>query len=404
MRMFTKLSFAVLSLATGLLAVAACGDDESNAVRDRDGGSTDGAANDAAVEAGPNTLACGVMVPSTYVSPNFSVNAKEALDLKEHFEELEDKMKTAEGTGTAAVTAAEIDAIFRASAPSLYSVATAAAQATVSGYITAFGEVAGAPPTKTWTPLDAEAEGGAATGGKYENANIFSATGVDLREAIAKTLLGGALYNYALGVAAGPQSEATIDKLVAIFGATTKFANRTDADAAPDEKDELIAEYASRRDNKALASAPLGPYRKVRNALLVAKAASTNVEKCRADLDSAMKIYFLEWEKATYLTAIFYLNASATNAQTMPVKGAAALHGFGEAIGFIQSFKGIPQDRRKITDAQIDSLQQRVGAATPYKLITDTNARIVAFNAAFNDIGAIYGLTPTEIEDAKKAY
>lgn len=403
MRIFSKLSFVALPLLAGVLAVTACGDDESNTVRTRDGGATD-ATTDTGVEAGPNTLGCGVTVLPTYESPSFAANAKEALDLKAHFGELEDKMKTAEGTGTAAVTAAEIDAIFKASTPSLHSVATAAAQATVSGYITAFGDVAGTPPTKTWTPLDAEAEGGAPTGGKYENANIFSATGVDLREAIAKTLLGGALYNYALGVASGPQSEAAIDKLVAAFGATTKFANRTDADAGADEKDELVAEYASRRDNKTSTSAPIGPYRKVRNALLVAKAAVTNVEKCRADLDSAMKIYFLEWEKATYLTAIFYLNASATNAQATPVKGAAALHGFGEALGFIQSFKGIPQDRRKITDVQIESLQQRVGASTPYKLITDTNSRIVAFNAAFNDIGAIYGLTPTEIEDAKKSY
>lgn len=403
MRTFSKLSFVALPLLVGVLAVAACGDDESNLVRTRDGGTTD-ATIDADVEAGPNTLACGAMVAPTYDSPNFAANAKEALDLRAHFRELDAKMLTAEDAGTANVTAAELDAIFKASTPSLYTVATAAAQATVGGYLTAFGEAAGTAPTKTWAPLDAEAEGGAPSGGKYENANIFSASGVDLREGVTKTLLGGALYNYALGVASGPQSEAAIDKLVAAFGATPKFANRTDADAGADEKDELIAEYASRRDNKTSTTAPLGPYRKVRNALLVAKAAVTNVEKCRADLDSAMKIYFLEWEKATYLTVIFFLNEAATNAQAMPVKGPLALHGFGQALGLIQSFKGIPQDRRKITDVQIESLQQRVGAAAPYKLITDTSSRIVAFNAAFNDVGAIYGLTPTEIEDAKKAY
>ncbi|NVL83610.1 hypothetical protein, partial [Escherichia coli] len=98
-------------------------------------------------------------------------------------------------------------------------------------------------------------------------------------------ILDGSLYTYAVSLTAGPITEATVDKLVAVFGATTKFANRTDADAGPDEKDELIAEYASRRDNKA--SQTPGPYRKIRNALLVAKAAASNTEKCRAELDTA---------------------------------------------------------------------------------------------------------------------
>lgn len=399
MRTLKRLS---LVLALGAVAaIAACGDDD-NIVRDRpDASASTDASSDATSEAGPGTLTCGVTVPTTYESPNFAANAKEELDLKTHFGELEDKMKTAEAAGTAVVTAAELQAIFTAGTPNLRSIATAAAQAKVDDYITQFGDIAVAGG-KTWTPNDAAAEGGAPNGGKYDNANIFSATGVDLREAIAKTLLGGALYNHAVALSTGPITEATVDRFLAVFGATTKLANRTDADAGADEKDELVAEYAARRDNKT--GPTLGPYRKIKNALLVAKAAAAGGEKCRADLDAALKIYFLEWEKASYLTVIFYLNAAATNASANPVKGPQALHGFGEAAGFIQSFKGVPQDRRKITDAQIDKLFDTVGGATPYKLITDTAARLVAFNDAFQQIGAIYGLTSLEIEDAKKTY
>jgi hypothetical protein len=396
MRTFRKL-FLLAALSVSA-AIVACGDDD-NIVRTRPDGGTADASFDAPVEgAAPGMLTCGVSVPTTYDSPNFAANAKEELDLKAHVDELETKMKSAEGTGTAVVTAAELQAIFTAGAPSLRSIATAAAQAKIDDYLTQFGAAVG----KTWTPADAETEAGAATGGKYENANVFSATGVDLREGTLKIILDGSLYNYAVSLAGGPITEATIDKFVALFGATTKFANRTDADAGPDEKDELIAEYASRRDNKA--SQTLGPYRKIRNALLVAKAAASNTEKCRTELDAALKTYFLEWEKSAYFTVIFYLNAASNNATASPVKGSQALHGYGEAIGFIQSFKGIPQDRRKITDVQIDALLQRVGADKPYKLITDTSTRVVAFNTAFQDVGAIYGLTQTEIEDAKKAY
>lgn len=395
MRNFRKLSFvAILSAAS---AFAACGDDDNNRVGVRTDGGTE-ASTDGGTEAGPNTLACGVMVPATYDSPGFTTNAKAELDLKARVDELETKMKSAEGTGTAVVTAAELQAVFTAGTPNLRSIATAAAQATIDAYITEFGAAVG----KTWLPADAEAEGGAPSGGKFENANIFSAIGVDLREGVLKNLLGGALYNHALAIAGGPITEATIDRLVAVFGATPKLANRTDVDAGADEKDELTAEYASKRDDKT--STTLGPYRKIRGALLVAKAAAAGGEKCRADLDGALKIYFLEWERASYLTAIYYLNQAATNAQAMPVKGPQALHAFGEAQGFIQSFRGIPQDRRKINDAQIDALLVRIGGATPYQLLTRTSDRVVAFNTAFNDIGAIFGLTQTQIEDAKKAY
>jgi hypothetical protein len=394
MRNSRKLS--LLAVVAVVAAFAACGDDE-NLVRTRSDGGTD-ASSDAPVEAGPGTLACGVTVATSYESPNFATNAKAELDLKAHVAELEAKMESAEGAGTAVVTSAELQAIFTAGAPNLRSIATAAAQATIDAYITQFGEAVG----KTWAPADAEAEGGAPAGGKFANTSIVSAIGVDLREASLKNLLGGAFYNHALAIAGGPITEATIDRLVVSFGATPKFAHRTDRDAGADERDELVAELAAMRDDKA--SSTLGPYRKVRGALLVAKAAAAGGEKCRADLDDALEVYFLEWEKATYLTVIFYLNQAATDAQAMPVRGPAALRGFAAALGLIQSFRGIPQDRRKINDAQIDALVTRVGGTTAYQLLTRTSERVVAFNTAFQDIGAIFGLTQTQIEDAKKAY
>jgi hypothetical protein len=399
MRHVRKRSLALALAALTLGALAAC-TDATNLVRERpDGGAAD-ASLDGPAEAGPGTLACGVPVPSTYDSPNFALNAKEELDLALHVGELEDRMKTAEGAGTAAVTAAELSAIVRAGTPSLYSIATAAAQARVDDYVTQFGDAAVAGG-KAWTPADALADGGAPSGGKVEGADVVSATGLALREGAVKILLGGSLYNHALALSTGPLTEATIDRLLAVFGATPKLANRTD-DAGADERDQLAAEYAARRDAKT--GTPLGPYRKIKRALLVAKAAASGGSACRPELDAALKIYFLEWEKASYLSVIYYLNAASTLASGAPVKGAAALRAFGEAAGFIQSFRGIPQDRRTITDAQIDKLFESVGGATPFRLLTNTAERVVAFNDAFLQVGAVYGLTLTEIEEAKKTY
>jgi hypothetical protein len=378
-------------------AIAACGEDD-NIVRMRPDGGGDAGLDG---ETGAGMLACGVTVPTTYESPMFALNAREELDLRARLGELDTKMKSAEGAGVAAVTGSELQAIFTMGAPNLRSIATAAAQAKVDDYLAAFGGAAVAGG-KSWVPANAEAEGGAPSGGKYESADIVSGLGLALREAVAKTLLGGALYNDAVALSTGAVTEATVDRLLALYGATPKFANRTDADAGPDEKDELVAAFASRRDNKSAQA--LGPYRKIRGALLVAKGAAAGGDKCRADLDAALSVYFLQWEKATYATAIFYLNAAATNASATPARGAQALNAFGQALGILQSFKGIPQDRRKITDAQIDAILDRVGAATPYKLVTESSTRVVAFNTAYQDIGAVYGMTQIEIEDAKKDY
>jgi hypothetical protein len=385
--------FAIGPVAA-LAAFIACGDDELGTVRARpDGGD---AAADA--DAGPQELlACGVPVPSTYTSPNLAANAKEELDLKARFEELEAKMRAAEGANVSVVTAAELRAIYEAGTPSLKSISTPAAQALVESYFTAFGDA----NQKTWTPDLPESEAGAPTGGKYENGYYFSASGVDLREATEKTLLGGAWFNHALVVASGPKTEATIDRLLVSFGASPALANRTDADAG-DEADELIAEYASKRDDKSQTKP--GPYRKIARALIRAKTAAAAGDKCADDLSASLSIYFAEWERVTYATAIYYLNSAAANALAQPPKGPAALHAFGEALGLVQSFKGLAQDRRRITDLQIDDVLSKIGAATPYQLVTKSADRVPKLVEGINAIAVVYGFTPDEVESFKKAF
>lgn len=400
MRNFRLLSLAAAlsGVFAGVATLGACTDGEE-IVRTRSDGGVE-ASFDGPVEGGGNTLACGLPIPASYDSPMFASNAAAELTFEKSVHDIDAAMKAAEvGDGGAP---ANLQALFTAGSPSLRSIATAFAQSTIDTYLTQFNDSV----TRSWTPADAEADGGAAAGGKYDGASVFSATGTDLRAATEKVLINGSLYNYALVLAGGPMSQGTIDRLLAVYGASTKLAAKTDRDGGTGaDIDQLAAAYASQRDNPT--SATFGPYRKIRGALLVARAASSDTEHCRADLDAALKIYFLEWEKATYLSVIYYLYEAQTNALVTPVttaKSAAALHAFGSAIGFAQSFKGIPQDRRKITDAQIDALLTRIGTASAYQLITRTGDRVVAFSTATQEIGAIYGLSQIEIEDAKKAY
>lgn len=392
MRTPRKLSFAALLGSSVIAALVACGDDEENLVRTRG----DGGTAEASVEGGPAALGCGVTVATSYVSPNFAASSQSERDLGDRLLALGAKMQSAEGTmNPAVVSTADLQAIFTAGAPSLRSVASAFTQSRVDAYLMQFGEAA----TRTWTPADPDADGGTTVGGKYAGGAIVNASGLDLRAATEKVLLNGALYEFALVITSGPISEAAIDRLLALFGATPAFSNGADAGA---DSDRLIASYAANRDDKT--STAIGPYRKVRNALLVARAASTNTDKCRDDLLAAFNLFFLEWEKAAYLSVIYFLNQAATSAVAAPPNGPAALRALASAIGFVESFKTIPLDRRKISDQQIDDLLTRIGAPAPYQLLTKTSERVVAFNTAFQDIGAIYGLTQTQIENAKKSF
>jgi len=377
---------AVLALAIG--SAAACGDDEA-LVRERLGDS--GASTEGGALAEGGALGCGVAVPAAYTSAAFAVNAAVEIGLAQKYEAIRAKMMEAEGAaGTATVTATDLKNLYSDGAPSLRAVSTPAAQGVVDGYFDGFGAAVG----KTWTPADAEQDGGAANGGKYENTFLFSSTGIDFRVAMEKTLLGGALYNHVLGIVAAPITDGSIDRLVAAFGSNVALAGGAE--------EKLIAEFASKRDDKASPTL-LGPYRKIRTALLTMKAAVTAPDKCKADLDAAVATFLLEWERATYASAIFALS-SASTAAADPSKGPLALHAYGEALGFVQSFKGVPQEKRKITDAQIDAALAKMGVPTAWKLVTNAGTVVLKLTETINDIALFEGFTPAEVEQFKKSF
>lgn len=386
--------FAVTSLLGAFVVVAACGDDEATVRTRLDGGA---ATSDSATEGGPGTLACGVDVPTTYVSADFTRNAAVELAFGTVYDRLDAKMASVEEADAGVVTAAELKAIYNDGQPSLRSVSTTATQNVVDGYLDAFEAAFG----KTWSPATANAEdGGAASGGKLGDW-YFSSVGLDLRAVATKTLLGGAFYNDVLGVVGRSVTEASVDALLAGVGATIELARRTDEDAGA-AADRRVAAYAAKRDDPA---APTGPYRELRRALLTMKAAAAGGNACRAELDTAVSAFLTAWERTTYATAIFYLNVASIGANSAdPSKDANALHALGEAIGLVQSFKGIPAERRKITDAQIDDVLVNVGAAEPFKLVIDRGERVASIARAINNVASFEAFSPAEVESFKKTF
>lgn len=398
---FLGLTLAFLGCAAAL--VTACAEDDV-IVRGRDGGAEAGSETPLG-DGGGNGLACGATIQTVYIAPNFATNAAAEIALTANLTALDAKMASVEGDKTPApapVTATDLANIYNAGAPSLRTVASSASQATIDAYLAAFGAAQG----KTWAPADATADGGAATGGKIDSGDgkpLFyeSPVGVDLRAATGKTIYGGSLYNWALTIMAQPMNDVSVDRLLALYGASTALANRTDVDAGSDG-DRFVAELASKRDDKSQPD-PGGLYRKMKTTLLRMKAAATKLPDCQTDLDIEIGNFRSYWEQATYASAIYSLNAAAKSAVD-PNQGALTLHSFGDALGLIQSFKSVPADKRKINDAQIDTVLTQIGAATPYKLVTDPGTQVQGLNSAIANIALFEGFDAAAVESFKKSF
>jgi hypothetical protein len=370
----------LLGLLAPFAIALACGEDHAE-VKDRpDGGAQDGG------DAGTIFLACGVAVPQTYDSPSFATNAKEELDLVAAYASLDARMASAEGAGTSVVTSADLASLYAQGTPSLRAASTSTVQAIVDGYLVAFGDAAG----KTWTPDLPESEAGAPTGGKYGGAEVVSPIGVSLRDASMQALLGGAMYNHALVIASGPVTEATVDRFVAIWGANEHITT---------DGNKLVAKLANERDDK---SQEKGSFRRMRTALLSAKAAAGAVDKCKADLDASLAVFFGEWERVIYASAIYFLNDAAAKALAQPQNGPVALQSFGAALGLVQAYKGIAPDRRKITDAQIDDIVTTMGSA--YAVVTHTTERVPKLVESIQKIQNVYGFTAAEVGSFEKVF
>lgn len=399
-----RVLFLAASMIAVLAAAAACGDDDNNIVRTRpDGGtSSEGGALDAAPDAPTST--CGISLPATYESPSYDTNAAVEIGLRMKFDAFLKPMKDAENDfadgGTPAVppTKVQLTGLYTDGSPNVRSVTTAFYQAKVDAWI---DEYVAAIGDGAWTPAggDGPTPPTDTVGGTYVKW-VFSGRGLDLRQVMEKGTYIAGFYNHAAGVvAAGPPTEATIDRLVAAFGAHPSFPGDP---AAAQNKDINSASYAARRSKDPNLT---GPYPKIKTALIKAKASIAAGAKCDADRDAALKEFFSQWERSNYATVVYYFN-KIINTDLPGSKYADAMHSYGECLGFIAGFRTIPQDKRVITDAQIDkmlsdSLAPNGGAVGAYRLETNSISAAAGLQQVISDIKTIYGFSDAEMASFK---
>lgn len=341
-----------------------------------------------------------LQLPANYDGTNFATNAATQRNVLSQLSALTAEAQRGRNAANT-VTKAALDNLFNTGNPSLANVITTYFKGRLEGTGGWFDELAKASGN-TYTPAPPSGGQGGVYGGY-----LFDENGLEIEQLIEKGQFGATLYKHATDlIAAGNFTEATADQLLGIFGATPNFANSGSNNVAAEVRDRAMANYAARRsdinDNNSL-------YVQMKNQFIKLQAAIRAGAAYNKERDEAIAAIKLTWEKINAATVINYCHSTiATLSQTNPTdaqKG-SALHALGEAIGFIHGFRTIPQNHKKITDAQIDELltlfnAPQNGTPTCYLFVTDAVNQLPKLSQAINKLKDIYGFSTTEIEAFK---
>lgn len=331
-------------------------------------------------------------IPAAYDGAAFETNAAPQLDVLARFTNLINEAKKGRTTGQL-VSLDSLKYWYSTGNPSLLNLTSAYYSGKTNDWVAELALASG----NTYTPGAPTGNGGAYGG------YLFDENGLELEQMLDKGHYGALLYKHFNDLATGAVTEATVDQMLAIFGANPTFPNSYQANlhANPDK---FSANYAARRDK----NDGNGYYTNIRDQFIKLQAAVRAGTDYNEERDEAIAEIRLLWEKANAGTIINYLYAvisklSATNPTDTDI--ASALHSYGETVGFTHGLRTL--GNKKITDTEIDEILTLLNApanGTPasYKFATDPLNELPKLTQVISKLKSIYGFTDQEVEDFKK--
>jgi len=335
-----------------------------------------------------------LVIPDSYDGSGFAANAATELAVRSQLSALSSGMKVGRDAANT-VDAATLESLFEAGSPSLSTVATDYYGGLVEGWLPELAAASG--QTYDW-------ENAPAGNGGVLGSYLLDENGIELEQLVEKGLFAGALYNHAVTLVSGDITDATVDQLVAAWGAHPDFNNSDNKDLHTNA-DIFNAKYAARRDQ----NDGNGLYTTTVDQFIKLQAAVAAGEDYNTDRDDAITEIMELWEKGSQATVINYLQAAITKLSATDLDDAArgsGIHSYSEAVGFLHGFKTSTSPYRIITDAQIDELLELMNAsgadATSYLLLTDAFNQLPKLQQAIDQIQTIYGFTNDEIESFRE--
>lgn len=340
-----------------------------------------------------------LQIPANYDGSTFTANTTTQRAVLNQLTALTDEAKRGRDAANT-VQRSELEQLFTMGNPALASIITNYYKGRMQGDGGIMDELAKASGS-TWTPSESN---GTSQGGVY-GGYLFDEYGVEQEQLLEKGQFGASLYNHAVTLMSGNITLATVDQLVAIFGAKPAFANSGSNNVAAENRDEFMANYGARRDK----NDGNGMYSQIKREFIKLQAAVKAGVDYNKDRDDALKAIRLLWEKINAATVINYCHSPISRlSATSPTDQdkAAALHAIGEGIGFMEGFKTINPAYRKITDAQINEILTLFNApvgenASVYQFALNPLTHLPKLQQAIAKLQGIYGFSNHEIEDFK---
>jgi hypothetical protein len=340
-----------------------------------------------------------LQIPENYDGQSFAANTLIQTSLLNQLAALTDAMKAGRTQGVVVEKQALVN-LFIVGNPSLANEITAYFKGNLEGMGGWFDELAKSSGG-TWTP---QAPDGTSEGGVY-GGYLFDENGVELEQLGEKGQFGATLYNHAVKLMSGTITSATVDQLLAIYGAKPQFANSGSSNVDVSIRDVGMANYAARRDK----NDGTGLYSQMKREFIKLQVYVKAGQDYNTERNETLKNIQLLWEKINAATVINYCHSPiATLSGTNPTDAqiGAALHAIAEGIGFIHGFKTINPNFRKITDAQIDNILVLLnapanGVATTYLFATSPATELQKLQQIITTLQSIYGFTNQEVEDFK---
>lgn len=332
----------------------------------------------------------GLVVPSVYDSTMYSLNTATEIALIDDSKAFIKALQVGRTSGIK-LNEAAILGQFDALAPFIDPSARAQTRIYVQQVVAASGGV------YDWAK-DASSNGQGGVYGDY----LFTKEGLDATELIEKQLFSILFQYHANTLFQGTITSATIDKLVATYGAHPVFSN---SEKAVNHPDHFVAKYAARRDK----NDGTGMYTKISASLRKAQAAVKAGSGYNAELNDALKEFRTQWERALMATTVSYCYAVASGLSQTTLDDAtrsSAIHSFGEAAGYLLGLASVPQSQRIMTTETLNIILTKMGLPpggqpSCWLVWQDPFTSLPLLIEITKMIAATYGFGPTEMESFK---
>lgn len=335
-------------------------------------------------------------VPAAYDAATFDANTVTERTVLIQLNNLVTEIKKGRVSGVA-LDYAVLNDLYTKGTPSLKDLNTSYYNGKIFGTDSWLNELSKASGN-TYNPGPPVGQGGSF--GKY----LFEENGLEIEQMIEKGMFGAVLYNHLITLISAPIDITTSDKILAILGSNPTLPNSNTANVA--KPDMALATYIARRDK----NDGTGFYSQFSFNIRKLQAAVKGGANFNKERDEAIAAIKLIAEKANAATVINYCKAvTTTMSQTTTTENekGAALHAYGECVGFIHGWRTITQNHKLISDMQIDEILVLLNAPynstpTSYLFITSPATELPKLQAIQDKLKAIYGFTDVQMTDFGK--